>query len=463
MSGGQEVAAVWKVCLEDLEKRIALPYFASIIAPLKPVSINNGTFTVAAPNSFNKDIVEKNYSIELDEAASGALGRDVKVVVTVSPSGEAVEKTASRSAEPADPDPASPDMHQVADVTQSGESGQLKKYTFDNFVVGNSNHFAYNTAIMVAENPGAKYNPLFIYGGTGLGKTHLLFAIKDYAETLNPSIKVKYIRTSAFIDEFIQTVTWKKTHTFDQKYIDNKIVLFDDIQTLGKTESTQDKFFDLFNLLYSLNTHIVLTSDRPPGEIERLSERIQSRFMQGLMIDIKPPDLETRLAILRLNAAAEKVEIPDDAMIYIASKVNSNIRVLEGLFNRVVASSRLYGTRIDLEMVQDVLKDQVAETDQARSPSVDLIQTHVSNYYNIPRVDLISMSRSRSLVHARQVAMYLCRELAGETLISIGDRFGGRHHATVIHSCRNVETMLKQRKDVLQEVRELTNIINRSC
>lgn len=458
MGGGQEVTAVWKVCLEELEKRIALPYFASIIAPLRAVSINNGTFTVAAPNSFNKDIVEKNYLEALNEAVSDALGRQVVVVVTVSPPGELVEAVATRA-----PAPEAREMPENQHDFEPPGGGQHKKYTFDNFVVGNSNHFAYNTALMVAENPGAKYNPLFIYGGTGLGKTHLLLAIKDYAEKLNPGVAVKYIRTSSFIDEFIQSVTWKKTHTFDQKYIDNKIVLFDDIQTLGKTESTQDKFFDLFNMLHSVNCHIVLTSDRPPDEIERLSERIQSRFMQGLMIDIKPPDLETRLAILRLNAAGENVEIPDDAMIYIASKVNSNIRVLEGLFNRVVASSRLYGTRIDLEMVQDVLKDQVAETDQARTPSVDLVQTHVSNYFNIPRVDLVSMSRSKSLVHARQVAMYLCRELAGETLISIGGRFGGRHHATVIHSCDRVDTMMKQRKDVLQEVRELTNIINRSC
>ena len=458
MSGSQEVTTLWKVCLGELEKRIALPYFASIIAPLRAVSINNGTVTVAAPNSFNRDIVEKNYLEALNEVASDALGRQVAVVVTVSTSDELVEAVAARSPAP-DAREATENRHDF----EPPEGGHHKKYTFDNFVVGNSNHFAYNTALMVAENPGVKYNPLFIYGGTGLGKTHLLLAIKDYAEKLNPGVAVKYIRTSSFIDEFIQSVTWKKTHTFDQKYINNKIVLFDDIQTLGKTESTQDKFFDLFNMLHSVNCHIVLTSDRPPGEIERLSERIQSRFMQGLMIDIKPPDLETRLAILRLNAAGENVEIPDDAMIYIASKVNSNIRVLEGLFNRVVASSRLYGTRIDLEMVQDVLKDQVAETDRARTPSVDLVQTHVSNYFNIPRVDLVSMSRSKSLVHARQVAMYLCRELAGETLISIGGRFGGRHHATVIHSCDRVDTMMKQRKDVLQEVRELTNIINRSC
>jgi len=250
--------------------------------------------------------------------------------------------------------------------------------------------------------------------------------------------------------------------TFDQKYINNKIVLFDDIQALSGTDATQNKFFDIFNLMYHSNSHIVLSSDRLPSDMARLSDRIQSRFEGGLIIDIKPPDLETRLAILRMRARTEKVEVPDDAMIYIASKVKENIRTMEGLLNRVVAHHQLYGMKIDLPMVQEVLKDQVSEPDQSRAPTIDLIQNLVSNFYSIPGEDLTGKNRSRSLVHGRQVAMYLCREFTSETLISIGGKFGGRDHSTVLHSYRKVELLIKQRKDILREVHELTNMINKS-
>ena len=457
-----EITDSWEDCLEYLRGRISSPYYASMITPLRPLSLEDGTFTIAVPNTFTKDMVESKFIDNLTEAATKALGKECRVVLTVASSPELIESMASRS-ELAEKDPEVESGENTGNLLVGGTPPVQKKYTFENFIVGDSNKFAYNAALMVAEVPGHNYNPLFIYGGTGLGKTHLLLAIKDYSEKLNPNTKVRYVQTSQFIDEFVTTLTMKRAmETFDQKYINNKIVLFDDIQALSGTDATQNKFFDIFNLMYHSNSHIVLSSDRLPSDMSRLSDRIQSRFEGGLIIDIKPPDLETRLAILRMRVRTEKAEVPDDAMIFIASKVKENIRTMEGLLNRVVAHHQLYGMKIDLPMVQEVLKDQVSEADQSRAPTIDLIQNLVSNFYSIPREDLVGKNRSRSLVHGRQVAMYLCREFTSETLISIGGKFGGRDHSTVLHSCRKIELMIKQRKDVLREVRELTNMINKS-
>lgn len=462
-------SAVWDRSLEILSGEVPSTYFSSMVSPLRALSIDESVCTIGVPNSFTRDIIESKFLESLRSAVSRAAGRDIDVVLTVWSGPQVIESIAGRVTESGGAPRHAADIsagtsrHPAGGVPPVGAAVQLpKKYTFENFVVGDSNKLAYNVAIMVAESPGQKFNPLFIYGGTGLGKTHLMYAIEEYAKSLNPGIKVKYVQTSVFIDEFIATLTLKRDKaTFDHKYINNKIVLFDDIQALSGTDATQDKFFDIFNLLYASNSHIVISSDRPPRDMSQLSDRIQSRFEGGLMVDIAPPDLETRLAILQLKAKSEGVTVPDDAMVYIASKVNSNIRVLEGLLNRVVASARLYGSRIDLPMVQDVLKDQVAESDHARTPTVEVIQSLVSSYYEITRADLTGKSRSKSLVHGRQVAMYLCRELTNETLISIGSKFG-RDHATVIHSCRKIDALIKQRRDVLEQVRELTNMINRS-
>jgi len=447
---------VWSESLERVDGQIPAHIFSSMISPLKPISLEEDAFTIGAPSAFAKDIIATKYIDILAGAASATIGRPVHVVLTVASPGEMVESIAMRT-------PQASRQLENASRLSSEDPSYPKKFTFDNFIVGDSNKFAYHAALMVAEFPGDKYNPLFIYGGTGLGKTHLLYAIKDYAEKMTPSIKVKYVQTSTFIDEFIATITLKRDKaTFDQKYINNKIVLFDDIQALSGTDATQGKFFDIFNLLHGSNSHIVLSSDRPPSEIPQLADRIRSRFEGGLRIDITPPDLETRLAILHLKARDENVDIPDDALIYIASKVKDNIRSLEGLLNRVVASARLYGTRIDLAMVQDVLKDQVAEPHQSRTPSAEVIQNLVANYYNIAHYDLTSKSRSRPLVHARQVAMYLCREMTDATLIAVGMQFGGRDHTTVLHSCRKIDSLIKTKREIFQEVTELTNMINKS-
>jgi chromosomal replication initiator protein len=448
--GTPDVEKVWEETLNRLKELVPSPYFDSMIMPLRVLSIENGTCTVAVPNSFMRDVIAERYLDKISRAMSETTGSAPEMILSVSSSAPVVESMAIRA----------PAEGQKPPAQQPAPS---KKYTFDNFIVGDSNKFAYNAALMVAELPGHNYNPLFIYGGTGLGKTHLLHAIQEYAENMTPHTRVRYIETSSFIDEFIATITLKLDKgPFDHKYINNKIVLFDDIQALSTTDATQNKFFDIFNLLYSANSHIVLSSDRPPSEIPQLSDRIRSRFEGGLMIDITPPDMETRLAILRMKARLEEVTIPDDALMYIASKVKDNIRTLEGLLNRVVGYARFYGSRIDLPMVQDVLKDQVAEPDQFKEPSHELISNLVSSYYGIAMADLAGKSRSRPLVHARQMGMYLCREMTDETLILIGTHFGGRDHTTVLHSCRKIESLIKLKREVLQEVTELTNMITKA-
>ncbi|PKQ27748.1 MAG: chromosomal replication initiator protein DnaA [Candidatus Anoxymicrobium japonicum] len=447
---------LWRDVLSKLSGQVPPHIFSSIISPLKPISLDGDTFLLGAPNSFTKDIIAAKYLDILTVATSEALGESASLALTVSTPTDMVERIAVSSFPP---------RKNIADDTVPAREGlsSSKRYSFDNFIVGDSNKFAYHAALMVAEFPGDKYNPLFLYGGTGLGKTHLLHAIKDYAEKTSPNLRVKYVQTSTFIDEFIATITLKRDKSaFDQKYINNKIVLFDDIQALSGTDATQGKFFDIFNLLHSANSHIVLSSDRPPSEMPQLADRIRSRFEGGLLIDITPPDMETRLAILHLRARAENVYVPDDALVYIASKVKDNIRSLEGLLNRVIASAQLYGTRIDLEMVQDVLKDQGVESNKSRTPSVDVIQSLVANYYHVALVDLNGKNRSRSLVHARQVAMYLCREMTDATLLTVGTLFGNRDHSTVLHSCRKIENLLKTKRETFQEVTEITNLINKA-
>lgn len=468
--GGEAVNSlpeIWNRVLDSIRNNVTNTNFKSIISPLRPISFRDDTLTIGVPNSFTREVIEKRFTDTINESVNRVMGRKTLVLFTVASPSEIITQIGSTA------DVSVEGTRKVSNsesliIPPVGRVGPdvpatRKKYTFDNFVVGDSNKFAYNAALMVAENPGHNYNPLFIYGGTGLGKTHLLSAIEDYSKRLNPGIKVRYVQTSVFIDEFIATITLKRDKsTFDQKYINNDIVLFDDIQALGQTDATQNKFFDIFNLLHGSYSHIVLSSDRPPRDIPQLSDRIQSRFEGGLMVDIAPPDIETRLAILRMKAGAEGVEVPDDAMSFIASRVDSNIRALEGLLNRVIASAKLYGSRINLPMVQDVLKNQVTESMGSRTPSIELIQEMTCNFFHISRSGLVSKNRSRDLVHGRQVAMYLCRELTSETLITIGREFGGRDHSTVVHSCRKIENLIKEDRGLLEDVRSLTDMINKT-
>jgi len=319
-----------------------------------------------------------------------------------------------------------------------------EKYNFDTFVIGASNRFAHAAAVAVAEAPARAYNPLFIWGESGLGKTHLLHAVGHYAQRLFPGMRVRYVSTEEFTNDFINSLRDDRKVAFQRRYRDIDILLVDDIQFLAGKESTQTEFFHTFNALYDAQKQIVLSSDRPPHEIPQLEERLRSRFEWGLIADIQPPDLETKVAILKRKAEAEAVPLPDDVAMFIAGRIKSNIRELEGSLIRLIAYASLTGRDISLDLTQEVLRN-VIDLDN-RAITIDSIQKYVADYYQLKVHELKSRNNSKSVALPRQVAMYLCKHLTTASLPEIGRSFGGKHHSTVIHSIRKVQ-LLRKRED----------------
>ena len=325
------------------------------------------------------------------------------------------------------------------------------RYTFESFVVSSSNQFAHAAAKAVAEQPGMHYNPLYIYGGVGLGKTHLMHAVGNHLTRVRPELHQRYLSTENFMNELINAIRFEKTLDFKEKYRNVDLLLIDDIQFLAGKERTQEEFFHTFNALYESQKQIVIISDCPPRQIPTLEERLRSRFEWGLMADIQPPDLETKIAILRKKAEAGHVELPQDVAFFISSKIKSNIRELEGSLVRLIAYSSLTGRPIDLEMAKETLKDLLE--DKSPAVTLDSIQKLVAGYFNIKVVDLKSKNNSRNISFPRQVAMYLCKNLTEQSLPSIGQLFGGKHHSTVIHAIRKVDERRRQDKDFDRLVR----------
>jgi chromosomal replication initiator protein len=319
-----------------------------------------------------------------------------------------------------------------------------ERYTFDTFIVGPSNQFAHAACRAVAEAPSRSYNPLFIYGGVGLGKTHLMHAIGRYVLQHDPSLKLTYISSERFMNEMINAIRYERILDFREAYRNVDILLVDDIQFLAGKESTQTEFFHTFNALYDAQKQIVLSSDRPPHEIPQLEERLRSRFEWGLIADIQPPDLETKVAILKRKAEAEAVPLPDDVAMFIAGRIKSNIRELEGSLIRLIAYASLTGRDISLELTQEVLRD-VIDLDK-RAITIESIQKYVADYYQLKVHELKSRNNSKSIALPRQVAMYLCKHLTTASLPEIGRSFGGKHHSTVLHSIRKVQ-LLRKRED----------------
>jgi chromosomal replication initiator protein len=334
------------------------------------------------------------------------------------------------------------------------------RYTFDTFVVGNSNRFAHAASLAVAEAPARAYNPLFIYGGVGLGKTHLMQAIGHYVLEQNPGSKVVYVTSEKFTNDLINAIGKKSMVEFRDRYRNIDVLLVDDIQFVAGKESTQEEFFHTFNALYEANKQIVMSSDRPPKEIPTLEERLRSRFEWGLTTDIQPPDLETRIAILRKKAASDSLEIPEEVLSYIANRVHSNIRELEGALNRVIAVASLSRRSISVEIAEEALKDIVGSVRQ-RQITIEMIQNAVANHYSIKAADMRSKKRTRAVTFPRQIAMYLARELTDSSLPRIGEEFGGRDHTTVLHAYEKIQRMLQKnpslQKEISQLVQELRN------
>ncbi|MGH3665019.1 MAG: chromosomal replication initiator protein DnaA, partial [Egibacteraceae bacterium] len=341
--------------------------------------------------------------------------------------------------------------------TISDRDGALnEKYTFDRFVIGASNRFAHAAAFAVAEAPAQAYNPLFVYGAAGLGKTHLLQAVGHYTRSLYSDLKVRYVTSEQFTNEFIDGISNKRQVSFQRRYRDVDVLLIDDIQFLATRERTQEEFFHTFNALHTAQKQIVISSDRPPKQIGQLEDRLRTRFEWGLITDIQPPDLETRLAILRKKAAQDRLPVPDDVLELIASRIQSNIRELEGALIRVTAAGSLQHTEITLNMAQVVLKDLFPEGGNSEI-SVSLIMTETATYFGLTLDDLCSPNRTRQLVTARQIAMYLTRELTDLSLPKIGQAFGGRDHTTVMHANSKISALMKERPAIYEQIQELTS------
>jgi chromosomal replication initiator protein len=329
--------------------------------------------------------------------------------------------------------------------TLPGSAGLNPRYTFDSFIVGSSNQFANAACRAVAEAPSRSYNPLFIYGGVGLGKTHLMHAVGHYVLQHDRNLKLTYISSERFMNEMINALRFDRVLDFRERYRSVDVLLVDDIQFLAGKEGTQTEFFHTFNALYDSQKQIVLSSDCPPHEIQALEERLRSRFEWGLIADIQPPDLETKVAILKKKAEAEAVPLPDNVAMYIAGKIKSNIRELEGSLIRLIAFASLTGQGISLPLAQEVLKNILEH--EERAVTIDIIQKFVADYYNLKMADLRSRNNSKSIAMPRQVAMYLCKSLTHASLPEIGRSFGGKHHSTVIHSIRKVEDLRKRDAD----------------
>ncbi|SUY54196.1 chromosome replication initiator DnaA [Clostridium tetani] len=333
------------------------------------------------------------------------------------------------------------------------------KYTFDSFVIGNSNRFAHAASLAVAEAPAKAYNPLFIYGGVGLGKTHLMHAIGHYILQNNSNVKVVYVSSEKFTNELINSIKDDKNEEFRNKYRNVDVLLIDDIQFIAGKERTQEEFFHTFNALHEANKQIILSSDRPPKEIPTLEDRLRSRFEWGLIADIQAPDFETRMAILKKKADVEHLNIPNEVMVYIATKIKSNIRELEGALIRIVAFSSLTNKEISVDLASEALKD-IISSKESNQVTIELIQDIVSSYFNLRVEDFKSSRRTRNVAFPRQIAMYLCRKLTDNSLPKIGEEFGGRDHTTVIHGYEKISTALKKDESLQKTVNELTSKIN---
>jgi chromosomal replication initiator protein len=429
-------ASIWDQVLSRIETKVNRHSFYTWFKPTAFVAEGNGAITVRVPNPLFKHWLTKHYSLVLTEALAEVRrpGTAVVFVAEGVPVAPPAELTAAQETFELQP-PA----QATAPATAPG--GLNPRYTFDTFIVGPSNQFAHAACRAVAEAPSRSYNPLFIYGGVGLGKTHLMHAVGQYVLQHDPSLKLTYISSERFMNEMINAVRYDRILDFRERYRSVDILLVDDIQFVSGKEGTQTEFFHTFNALYDAQKQIVLSSDRPPHEIPALEERLRSRFEWGLIADIQPPDLETKVAILKRKAEAEAVPLADNVAIYMAGRIKSNIRELEGSLIRLIAYASLTGREISLDLTQDVLKDVLDQDDKA--VTIESIQKYISDYYQLKVAELKSRNNSKSIAMPRQIAMYLSKSLTNASLPEIGRSFGGKHHSTVIHSIKKVEEMRK--------------------
>ncbi|MGD8374499.1 MAG: chromosomal replication initiator protein DnaA [Acidobacteriota bacterium] len=423
------MAQLWDRVLQNLEGRLNRQTFETWLKPTHQLSQQGDQLDVWVPSSRFADWIDTNFRAQIQDALR-EIGREAQVRYV--PGEDA-------------PDPAPP-RRAAVDEAWPASPGLNARYTFDSFVVSSCNQFAHAASKAVAELPSKSYNPLYIYGGVGLGKTHLMHAIGNAAQSSSGRpLRMAYVSTERFMNELINAIRFEKTLEFKDRYRNVDLLLVDDIQFLAGKERTQEEFFHTFNALHDSQAQIVLTSDCPPRDIPTLEERLRSRFEWGLIADIQPPDLETKIAILRKKAEAEGIDLPQDVALFIASKIRSNIRELEGSLIRIQAFSSISGRQIDLELASETLKDILQDEDN--TPTMEAIQRHIANHYRLKPAVLKERNNSASVAFPRQVAMYLCKRMTSHSLPEIGRHFGGKHHSTVIHSIRKIEEKRKSEAD----------------
>ncbi len=480
--GDTRLDRAWRTVIAELQ-----PHQRAWLQASKPVTLHGTTAIVAVPDDFTRKRLEGRLRGQLEDALSDSFGHDVQLAVTVdtSLSDHPIAPTLT-DGDPTDPSGVASSTERLGDLSTNrpgdlstnallapvdpigadimappmtginAESRLNPKYTFETFVIGSSNRFPHAAAVAVSEAPGKSYNPLLVYGESGLGKTHLLHAIGHYVRSLYAGAKVRYVSSEEFTNEFINSIKDDRLDRFKRRYREVDVLLIDDIQFLeGKTQ-TQEEFFHTFNYLHNASKQIVLTSDRPPKRLDALEDRLRSRFEWGLITDVQPPDLETRIAILRKKAAMDRLTAPPDVLEFIASKIQTNIRELEGALIRVTAFANLNRQEVDLTLAEIVLKDLIPEGGEPEI-TAPLIIAQTANYFGLSIEELTGPSRGRHLVMARQIAMYLCRELTGLSLPKIGAQFGNRDHTTVMYAERKINQLLGERRAVFNQVSELTN------
>ena len=445
----ENISDLWNNVLANIEKKISKPSYETWLKSTKADSLQGDRLVITAPNEFARDWLEQRYSPLISGTLYEITGEELAIKFII-PQNKSEDEL--------------PIPNQVKRLRQDDDQPELplnmlnQKNTFDTFVIGSGNRFAHAASLAVAEAPAKAYNPLFIYGGVGLGKTHLMHAIGHYVLEHNPSAKVVYLSSEKFTNEFINSIRDNKAEAFRNKYRKVDVLLIDDIQFLAGKESTQEEFFHTFNTLHEENKQIVISSDRPPKEIPTLEDRLRSRFEWGLITDITPPDLETRIAILRKKAKADGLDIPNEAMLYIANQIDSNIRELEGALIRVVAYSSLINKDINADLAAEALKD-IIPSSKPKVITILEIQKVVGEYFNIKLEDFTAKKRTKSIAFPRQIAMYLSRELTDFSLPKIGEEFGGRDHTTVIHAHEKISKLIVNDPQFQKQLNEINDLV----
>ncbi|HEY2379893.1 MAG TPA: chromosomal replication initiator protein DnaA [Terriglobia bacterium] len=414
----------WQQVLDIVEKKVNQQSYNTWFKPTQLIRHDDKALYVRVPNALFQDWLNDHIDVVLEASKLAGIG-DISVIYIT---------------EKAPPDPVTPAQGKLD--FESIDNTLNPKYTFDSFVVGSSNQFAHAAALAVAEKPSKAYNPLFLYGGVGLGKTHLMHAIGHMIKLSNKQLRLSYISTEKFTNEVINAIRYDKMLSFKERYRNNDVLLIDDIQFIAGKERTQEEFFHTFNSLYDTHKQIIISADCPPREIPTLEERLHSRFEWGLIADIQPPDLETKVAIIRKKAERQNISLPDNVALYIASKIKSNIRELEGALVRLIAYCSLKGSEVTLAMAQETLHDILGPTE--RAINVEMIQKVVADHFKMRVQDLKSKNNSKSVAMPRQICMYLCKKLTGASLPQIGREFGDKHHTTVLHSVNKIEALCQR-------------------